>query len=156
VDILVHEQDLEKVVRAISRRWPQLIADRQEVVIRFRDPGEIAIDGEMKQVIDVMLPSNDCYLAILAEHHRVDPTTGHRIPIMEAACASKFAALVSPYRQWERKQQDAVDLRSIMMPNHETLDRNLLKALGDLVYPDGGKELLEFLELAIQQKPFPC
>jgi hypothetical protein len=43
-----------------------------------------------------------------------------------------------------------------MMPNHETLDRNLLKALGDLVYPDGGKELLEFLELAIQQKPFPC
>jgi hypothetical protein len=75
---------------------------------------------------------------------------------MEAACASKFAALVSPYRQWERKQHDAVDLRSIMMPNHETLDRNLLKALGDLVYPDGGKELLEFLELAIQQKPFPC
>lgn len=156
VDILVHEQDLEKVVRAVSHRWPQLIVDRQEVVVRFRDPGEISIDGEMKQVIDVMLPSNDCYLAILTEHHRVDPTTGHRIPIMEAACASKFAALVSPYRQWERKQQDAVDLRRIMMPNHETLDRNLLKALGDLVYPDGGKELLEFLELAILQKPFPC
>jgi len=63
--------------------------------------------------------------------------------------------LVSPYREWERKQQDAVDLRSIMVPNHSTLDRGLLNELGDLVYPDGGKELWEFLQLAIDKKPFP-
>jgi len=109
----------------------------------------------MKQVINAMLPSNPCYEAILDRYHTVDPTTGHRIPIIEAACASKFAALVSPYREWERKQQDAVDLRSIMVPNHATLDRRLLQLLGDLVYPDGGKELLEYLQLAIDKKPFP-
>jgi len=150
------EDEMDHVIQAICQRWPQLIVEKQEVVVRFRDPGEVAITGEMKQVINAMLPSNPCYEAILDRYHTVDPTTGHRIPIIEAACASKFAALVSPYREWERKQQDAVDLRSIMVPNHATLDRRLLQLLGDLVYPDGGKELLEYLQLAIDKKPFPA
>ena len=155
VDILVGEDEIDQVIQAICQRWPQLIVDNQEVVVRFRDPGEVAITGEVKQVIDAMLPSNPCYEAILDRYHTVDPATGHRIPIIEAACASKFADLVSPYREWEKKQQDAVDLRSIMVPNHATLDRRLLQQLGDLVYPDGGKELLEYLQLAIDKKPFP-
>ncbi len=124
-------------------------------MVRFRDPGEVAIDGEMKQVIDAMLPSNSCYEAILDRYHTLDKSTGHRIPTIEAACASKFAALVSPYREWEKKSYDAGDLRSIMGPNASTLDRSLLKELGDLVYPDGGKELLEFLQLTVEKKPFP-
>ena len=155
VDILVGEDEIERVVEAICNRWPALIVDRREVVVRFRDPGEVAIDGEMKQVIDAMLPSNPCYQAILDRYHKLDPSTGHRIPTIEAACASKFAALVSPSREWERKQQDAVDLRSLMGPNATTLDRILLKELADLVYPDGGNELLEFLQLTIDKKPFP-
>ena len=155
VDILVGENELEKTIAAIVARWPALQTDRQTVVVRFRDPGEIAITGEMKQVIDIMLPSNDCYRAILSKYHRIDEATGHRIPIIEAACASKFAALVSPYREFEKKAYDGADLRSIMLPNKDTLDRGLLKQLGDLVYPDGGKELLEFLDLAINKKPFP-
>jgi hypothetical protein len=78
--------------------------DRQEFFVRFRDPGEVAIDGEMEQVIDLMLLTNPGYKAVLQKYHRMDGTKGHRIPIIEAACASKFAALVSPYRDWERKQ----------------------------------------------------
>lgn len=155
VDILVGADEIERVVQAICQRWPALIVDRQEVVVRFRDPGEIAIDGEMKQVIDAMLPSNPCDEAILRSYHVTDQSTGHRIPTIEAACASKFAALVSPYREWEKKAYDAGDLRSIMLPNQKTLDRDVLKTLGDLVYPDGGKELLEYLQLAIDKKPFP-
>ncbi len=155
VDILVGPDELERVIAAICQRWPALVVDRQEVVVRFRDPGEVAIDGEMKQVIDAMLPSNACYQAILERYHMLDATTGHRIPIIEAACASKFAALVSPYREWEKKSYDAGDLRSIMSANADTLDRELLGRLGDLVYPDGGRELLEFLQLTIDKKPFP-
>jgi len=155
VDVLVDFAEAETAIAAIVAAWPQLQVERTPVVIRFRDPGEIAIDGEMKQVIDLMLPNDDCYTAILKKFHRIDEATGNRIPILEAACASKFAALVSPFRQWEKKQQDAVDLRSILLPSAEIIDKKLLKKLGDLVYPDGGKELLEFLELAIQQKPFP-
>ena len=155
VDILVGEDEIEQVIEAICNRWPALIIDRREVVVRFRDPGEVAIDGEMKQVIDAMLPSNPCYQAILDRYHKLDDSTGHRIPTIEAACASKFAALVSPYREWEKKSYDAGDLRSIMGPNASTLDQVVLKELGDLVYPDGGKELLEFLQLTIEKKPFP-
>jgi hypothetical protein len=155
VDILVSEDEIEQVIEAICKRWPNLIVDRREVVVRFRDPGEIAIDGEMKQVIDAMLPSNPVYQAILDRFHATDEATGHNIPTIEAACASKFAALVSPYRDWNKKQQDAVDLRSIMGPNALTLDRTLLKELGDLVYPGGGSELLEFLQLTLDKKPFP-
>ena len=40
-------------------------------------------------------------------------------------------------------------------PNALTLDRTLLKELGDLVYPGGGSELLEFLQLTVDKKPFP-
>lgn len=155
VDILVAAEEFEKVISAIEARWPKLQTERLEVVARFRDPGEIAITGEIKQVIDIMLPSNDCYAAILAQYHCIDESTGHRIPIIEAACASKFAALVSPYRDFDRKQQDAVDLRNIMVPNKDTLDKAILQHLGDFVYPGGGAELLEFLELAINKKPFP-
>ena len=155
VDILIGFDDIEIAVAAIQKRWPALVVDRQQVVVRFRDPGEVGVDGEMKQVIDIMLPSNDCFLAVLESFFRIDDKTGHRIPILEAACASKFAALVSPYREWDRKQQDAVDLRSMMVPNQLALDRELLSQLGNLVYPDGGEELLEFLKLAIEKKPFP-
>jgi len=155
VDILIDEKELELAVSAILIRWPALQVDRQEVVVRFRDPGEVSITGEVMQVIDLMLPSNDCYQAVLDQYHRIDEATGNRIPIIEAACASKYAAIVSPYRQWDRKQQDAVDLRSIFVPNYDTIDRQLLDHLGNLVYEGGGKELLEFLELAKQQKPFP-
>jgi len=155
VDILVGEEDIDRVVESITKRWPNLLVDRQHVVVRFRDPGEIAIDGEMKQVIDAMLPSNLCDTAILDQFNTIDPVTGHRIPTIEAACASKFAALVSSYREWNKKAYDAGDLRSIMLPNQATIDSGKLKQLGDLVYPDGGKELQEFLELAIAQKPFP-
>lgn len=155
VAVLVATEELETAIAAIESRWPQLQTERSEVVIRFRDPGEIAITGEMKQVIDIMLPSSECYEAILARYHRIDETTGHRIPTLEAACASKFAVLVSPHRDFDRNQQDAVDLRSIMVPNREVIDRAILERLGELVYPGGGTEILEFLDLAINKKPFP-
>ncbi len=155
VDILVAAEELENAIGAIESRWPELQTERLEVVVRFRDPGEVAITGEMKQVILVMLPSSDCYAAILARYHRIDKTTGHKVPTLEAACASKFAVLVSPHRDFDRKQQDAVDLRNMMVPNREEFDIAILERLGDLVYPGGGTEILEFLDLAIHKKPFP-
>jgi NADPH-dependent ferric siderophore reductase len=155
VDVLIADEELEPAVSAILGRWPALQVERQEVVVRFRDPGEIAITGEMMQVIDLMRPHDDCYYEILQHAHRVDASTGHTIPTIEAACASKFAALISPNRQFIKKQQDAVDLRSILVPNQTTLNRNELHRLGELVYQGGGTEILEMLELAIHDKPFP-
>jgi hypothetical protein len=155
VDILIATEECEPAIEGIRRRWPKLIVDREAVVIRFRDPGEVAIDGETKQVIDLMLPSNECYSAILEKYHCIDPSSGYPIPLLEAAMASKYAALVSPYRQWIRKQQDAVDLRTIIMPNPNRINRELAVEIADLVFQGGGAELLEFIDLAINNQPFP-
>jgi len=155
VDVLVDESQLEQVVDAIQTRWPTLVAQRFPVVVRFRDPGEISIGGELQSVIDVMIPSNACHAAILQVEHRVDETTGHRIPSLEAAIAAKYAAVVSPHRDWDRKQQDAVDLRNLIIPNEQRIDREKLQQLGELVFSGGGAELLEFLHLALDRKPFP-
>ena len=155
VDILVNESQLERVIEAIQARWPALVVERFPLVARFRDPGEIAIDREMKPVIDVMLPSNACHVAILAAEHRVDEATGHRVPVLEAAIAAKYAALVSPHRDWDRKQQDAVDLRNLIIPNQQRIDHKKLEQLGELIFRGGGAELREFLHLALNRKPFP-
>jgi hypothetical protein len=155
VDILISHDECEAAITAIAKRWPKLIVDRQAVVIRFRDPGEVAIDGEAKQVIDLMLPSDECYTAILNKYHRIDASSGYPIPLLEAAMASKYSALVSPYRQWIRKQQDAVDLRTIILPNPHRIDRDLVVEIADLIFPGAGAELLEFIDLAINNKPFP-
>lgn len=155
VDVLIATDELEQATAAILKKWPKLIPEPLAVVTRFRDPGEVTVDGEMKQVIDLMLPSNPCYDAVLKKYHRIDEQTGHRLPIIEAACAAKFSALVSPYREFERKQQDAVDFRKIVLPNQDSIDRKLLAELGGLVYSGGGGKILEYLDLAIAQKPFP-
>jgi hypothetical protein len=155
VDVLIAPEEEAAAIAAIKTTWPTLEMRRYEVVLRFFDPGEIAIDGQAKHVLDLMLPSNGCHTAILSQYHVVDPVTLHRLPVMEAAIASKYAALVSPNRAWPRKQQDAVDLRNIIAPNQATIDRELLEKLGELVFPGGGAELLEFLQLAIDEKPFP-
>ncbi len=115
----------------------------------------MAIDGETKQVIDLMLPSDECYTAILNKYHHIDPLTGYPIPLLEAAMASKYSALVSPYRQWVRKQQDAVDLTSIIVPNPDRIDRDLVFEIAEHISPGAGTELLEFIDLAINNKPFP-
>jgi hypothetical protein len=155
VDILVSELQLEQAIRAISKRWPKLVVERTPVVTRFLDTGDIAIDHQMKQVIDLMRPTDAFYQTILECEHRIEHPATHRIPTLEGAIVAKYSAIISPYRVWERKQQDAVDLRNIILPNVPRINRQRLQQLGELVYPGGGAELLEFLQLAIDHKPFP-
>jgi hypothetical protein len=155
VDILVGDEEIEQTLTAIQQHWPALIVERTPVVIRCLDPGEVAIDGKLKQVIDLMRPTDQLYQHVLKIEHRTDPSSSYRIPTLAGAIAAKYSAIVSPYRQWERKQQDAVDLRNLILPNLKKIDRQQLHQLGELVYPGGGDELLEFLQLAIDHKPFP-
>ena len=84
-----------------------------------------------------------------------DQDTRHRIPTVEAALASKYAAMVSRNREWEKKQQDAVDFRRIARANYSRVDRDALQTLGDLVFQGGGEELSRFLEIAQRDEPFP-
>jgi hypothetical protein len=53
-----------------------------------------------------------------------------------------FAPMVSPHRAHKDKLQDAHDFMYMIDANPD-IDLETLAELGDLVYPEGGKELVE-------------
>jgi len=155
VDVLIATSDRKRAVRAVQKAWPELVKQELEVVIRFKDPNDCFADGEPKTVIDLMLPWSQLSQAILDQYSVVDEDTGNRIPTVEGALASKFSAMVSRNREWDKKQQDAVDFRRIARANYGLVDRDALRRLGDLVWDRGGEELERFLEIAQRDESFP-
>lgn len=157
VDVLIRQSDRKRAVKAVHEAWPMLVVEELEPVVRFKDPADCFNDGRPKPVIDLMLAWSDLNEAILKESEYVvlDEETQHVVPTVEAALASKYAALISDYRELEKKEYDAGDFRRIALANYDQVRREPLRRLGDLVWNGGGAELEEFLELAYQQKPFP-
>ena len=41
------------------------------------------------------------------------------------------------------------------MANPDRIDRDLVVEIAELIFPGAGAELLEFIDLAINNKPFP-
>ena len=154
IDLLIAHDEVETAINAILGRWPALEDERNPVVIRFRDPNEVGVDGEAKVVIDLMLPNDALYEAVIDRYHHVDEASGHRLPIIEAALAAKYSALVSPYRLFVRKQQDAVDFRRIVQANSQRVDRDIAHELAELIFPGGGDDILEFIDCSINDLPF--
>jgi len=157
VDVLIARRDSGRAVKAIRSAWPTLIVEELEPVVRFKDPGDCYADGSPKPVIDLMLDWSRLHDAILreAEYVIVDPETRNVIPTVDAALASKYAALISDLRDWEKRQQDAVDFRRMARANYDRVQRERLRRLGDLVWQGGGAELEQFLEIAQRDEPFP-
>jgi len=157
VDVLIGQSDRKRAVKAVHEAWPSLVIEELEPVVRFKDPADCFNDGRPKPVIDIMLACDRLNEAILKEKGFVvvDKETKHFIPIVEAALAAKYAALISDYRDWDKKQQDAVDFRSIARANYDRVQRETLRRLGDLVWDGGGAELEEFLEIAQRDEAFP-
>lgn len=155
VDVLISHRDRNRAVKAIREAWPDLVVHELEPVVRFKDPHDCFADGTPKPVIDLMLPWSTVNDAILKKYFLADAETQHIIPTVEAALASKYAAIVSEFRDWEKKQQDAVDFRRIARGSYERVNRDDLRHLGDLVWLGGGDELERFLEIAQRDEPFP-
>lgn len=157
VDVLISHRDCNRAVQAMREAWPSLIVEELEPVVRFKDPADCFPDGRPKPVIDLMLPWSPLNEAILNEKDFVvvDPETQHVIPTIEAALASKYAAMISDFRDREKKDYDAGDFRRIAKANYDQVNRERLRRLGELIWTGGGKELEEFLEIAPQDKPFP-
>ena len=156
VDVMVPYSQKERAAKAVSIRWPMLAQQTLPQVVRFADPTDVDETGKPKPVIDIMLPWSPFQVTILRDHVIHDPDTGSRYPTLEAAIVSKYAPLVSPHRSREKKEYDAGDLRRIIRANYDAIDRTIIKLLGDQVWEHGGDELLSFLELALEDKPFPA
>lgn len=155
VDVMVPYSERKRAVRAIRNAWPDLILRELSQVVRFLDPADLGPDGLPKAVIDLMQPWGTFQETILKQHVLIDPETQHRIPTLEAALVSKYAAMVSPHRDRDKREQDAVDFRRMVRANHDRIRRDALRRLADEVWDGAGEDIERFLKAALDDQPFP-
>lgn len=137
VDVVVRKPDHKKAVRAIQRQFPELVLDEHELVTRFLDT------ATAEPLIDLMRPV-DLYQH--AFDNAVRTELGHHVPNLELAIASKFRALVSRDRPEEKLHLDASDFIQMVKRNHQQLDRDRLRRLGESVFTDGGEQVLKIVD----------
>ncbi len=154
VDVMVAPSERKRAVKAISAAWPTLLITQCDVVVRFRDPNDLDHRGDPKPTIDIMLPWGKFQQTILKEFVKIDRATKHRIPRLEAALVAKYAAMISIFRDLEKKEQDAVDFRRMVRANFENIDRDPLRRLADEVWEGGADEIERFLDIAMSNRPF--
>ena len=155
VDVMVPYGQRKRAVKAIRQAWPDLLVHELSQVVRFMDPQDRYPDGQPKPVIDLMFAWGKFQQTILKKHVVIDAQTQHRIPSLEAALVSKYAALISQYRDRAKKELDAADFRRMVRANHERINRDALRPLANEVWDGGGDEITQFLEIAITDQPFP-
>ncbi|MEX2316125.1 MAG: hypothetical protein WD669_03170 [Pirellulales bacterium] len=155
VDVMVWHRERQKAKKAISARWPSLTIRSYSQVIRFGDPADLDTQGRPKQVIDLMAPFAPFQELIMKEYVVVDDKTKHRLPTVEAAIVSKYAAMVSAFRDRDKKEQDAVDFRRLVRANYDQLRREDLRRLAGLIWEGGAHEIDQFVETAVTDAPFP-
>ena len=155
VDVMVRHNKRKRARKAIAAQWPQLQIREMEQVIRFLDPNDLDPSGRPKAVVDLMLPWSEFQQVILKEHVFVGEATGHRLPTLEAALVSKYAAMISLYRDREKKEYDAGDFRRLVRANYDRIDRPAVRRLADLIWKGADDEIDRFIELAPTDAPFP-
>ena len=155
VDIMVPYSRRARAAKAISTQWPELIVRESSQVTRFLDPLDLDQDGQPKPTIDLMQPWSPFQELILKEYVVVDKETQHRLPTLEAALVSKYAAMVSPHRDRDRREYDAADFRRMVRANRDRIRHDDLQRLAALVWERGGDEIGQFIETAISDRPFP-
>ncbi len=138
VDVVVAERQIKKATRALLAQFPHLDARDEEVGVRLQDQQSGTV------LIDVIKPR-----ALYRETFRHTEAVSlggqdYRIPALEMALAMKFAAMVSPNREEEKKLKDASDFIIIVKRNAD-IDLATLTHLGDLVYGGGGAEVCEMV-----------
>ena len=138
VDVLVPKKDVRKAVKALRERYPDLEVSDTPVVARFLDP------TTGKGVIDVMKPITPVYQMVF--RHTIPVGDTHRIPDLEMALASKFAAMISPNRAADKKMIDAGDFINVVQHNRGNLDVEKLMRFAEKVYPGGDAEIRGMIE----------
>ena len=155
VDIMVPYSERQRAKKAIATRWPELQVRELSQVTRFLDPSDLDAEGHPKPVADVMHPWSPFQELILKEYVVVDDETQHRLPTVEAALVSKYAAMVSPHRNREKKEYDAADFRRLARANRDRLRHVDLGRLAGLVWEGGAEEIGRFVQIALSDEPFP-
>jgi hypothetical protein len=155
VDIMVPYSARQRAKKAITTRWPTLQIRELSQVTRFGDPADLDAEGHPKQVIDLMHPWSPFQELILKEYVIVDEATQHRLPTLEAALVSKYAAMISPFRSRDDKLQDSADFSRLAKANRGKIQEEDLRRLAGLIWEGGADEIVRFIEIAVSDGPFP-
>jgi hypothetical protein len=137
VDVVVAARQVRKAVRALQAAYPALGAKEFDVVVRL---GNVET-GQF--VIALIKPVEKIMQAAL--QNRAEARSGKRtyfVPTLEMALALKLAPMLSLARSEEKKLIDASDFITMIKANLN-IDEAKLAELGDLVFPGGGKEIVE-------------
>jgi hypothetical protein len=155
VDVMVPHRERAKAKNAVAIRWPELLVLELSQVTRFLDPLDLDSAGQPKPIVDIMHPWSPFQELILKEYVIVDRETQHRLPTLEAALVSKYAALLSPFRDREKKDYDAGDFRRLVRANRDRLRTDDLRRLAGLVWDGGDDEIERFIQIALSDEPLP-
>ena len=137
VDVLIAKRDHAKAVRIVHKAFPELLEEDFPVVTRFTDPDLDLV------VLDLMKPQEGILRLVFRNSIAVEAY--HRVPNLEMALVSKFAAMVSPNRRQAKKLIDGGDFVDIVEHNLKELDRKKLSKLAEVVYKGGGTEILKLV-----------
>ncbi len=138
VDVLIAARDHAKAVRAVQEAFPKLLVLDTPVVTRFKEKAT----GEPR--IDLMKPNQPLFR--VAFRHTVKVGETHQIPDLEFALVSKFAAMVSHYRDADKKMIDGGDFINIVKHNRADIELKKLVQLAERVYVGGGKEIRAMID----------
>jgi hypothetical protein len=142
VDVIVALKHHKKSVKLLLASFPILDAEEVAVVTRLRNR------ETQRVLIDVMKPNQQLFREVFHYTHTVKVgRQTYRIPSLEMAIAMKFAPMVSLHRRDADKYQDAHDFL-LMVEANPRINLEVLEKLGDLVYPGGGKEVLDMVRKA--------
>jgi hypothetical protein len=138
VDILVRVRDTHRAADAIVKKFPELTVERLADVWRM--------SRAEQHVLDLMRATIPFFKRVLRE--TVTTRVANRptkVPNLEAALAMKFRAMTGHYRPQAKKYLDAGDFLSMLKtyPDHKS---ELLRELGELVYPGGGADIVKYVE----------
>jgi hypothetical protein len=142
VDVVVAARQVQKAVKVLCAAFPQLEPVDLPVVVRlrYRETEDVAID--------VMKPLQQPYLEVFKHTHQVTSEgLTYRVPSLEMAVLMKFSAMTSLHRADEDKYQDAHDF-ILMVKKNTDLDEAKLQEIGELMYPDGGRDVVEMARKA--------
>jgi hypothetical protein len=111
------------------------------------------VPGETESVIDVVYPHRHDIGETLATAIWIDDQgKRYRIPVLEAALANKYGAMLSLGRDPIKRAQDGVDFATMVKHSldegREPIDTERVAELGELVWPGGGEEIVRLVEEA--------
>jgi hypothetical protein len=162
VNIMLPYSHRARAKKAIVARWPELVVRELSQVTRFMDPLDLDPNGQPKPAIDLMHPWSPFqelilkeYVIVDKEYVIVDKETQHRLPTLEAALASKYAAMISPHRDRDKREYDAADFRRLVRSNRDRIRNDDLRRLAVLIWERGGEEIDQFIRTALSDAAFP-